>query len=125
MRNQSRYLMLVTLLLAVYYLALGSYLNRLGYMSQEALFYIEKSKIILDGLGNRLKVMGLTSPILPFYASFVFSAIDDIMAPVIASAIFTSILFYVIASMLLTRLNDVFYLLVLLVIFGPVEIYYM
>ncbi len=89
-------------------------------MSQEAIFYIEKSKIILDGLGNRLKVMGLTAPILPFYTSFVFSGLSiiPIPAPVIASAIFTAVLFYIMGSMLLARINDSFYLLLLVVIFA-------
>ena len=117
MKNQSKYLLLITILLAVYYLLCGFYLNRLGYLSQEALFYIEKTKIILDGLGNRLKVMGLTAPILPFYASFVFSPFNDLFAPVIASALCTAILFYIMGSALLKRVKDLFYLFILLIIF--------
>jgi len=117
MRNQSKYLLLITILLAVYYIAGGIYLNRLGYFSQEALFYIEKSKLVLGGLGNRLKVMGLTAPILPFYTSFIFSPINSVLAPVIASAICTAILFNMMASALIKRVKDLFYLLVLLIIF--------
>jgi len=117
MRNQSRYLLLITVLLAVYYIVCGIYMNRLGYYSQEALFYIEKTKIILDGLGNRLKVMGLTSPILPFYTSFIFSFRDNLFAPVIASALCTAFLFYMMASTLIKRINDIFYILILLIIF--------
>jgi hypothetical protein len=117
MRNQSKYLLLITILLAIYYIAGGVYLNRLGYFSQEALFYIEKSKLVLGGLGNRLKVMGLTAPILPFYTSFIFSPINSVLAPVIASAICTAILFYMMASALIKRVKDLFYLLVLLIIF--------
>jgi len=119
MRNSSKYLLLIAILLAVYYVVFGIYLNRLGYFSQEALFYAEKSKIILDGLGNRLKVMGLTSPILPFYTSFIFSSVDviPILAPVIASAICTAILFYIMASTLIKRANDIFYIFILLIIF--------
>ncbi len=117
MRDQSKYLLLISILLAVYYLLGGIYLNRLGYLSQEALFYIEKSKIVTYGLGNRLKVMGLTAPMLPFYASFIFSAINSILAPVIASAVCTAILFHIIAVSLLKRINDVFYLMILLIIF--------
>src|ERR1035437_2462694 len=99
MRNQSKYLLLLTILLAVYYVVTGIYLSKLGYFSQEGLFYIEKTKIILDGLGNRIKVMGLTSPILPFYTSFIFSSINGgIIAPVIASSICTALLFYMMAS---------------------------
>jgi hypothetical protein len=118
MRNQSKYLLLITILLAVYYVVCGIYLNGLGYHSQEALFYIEKSKIIIDGIGNRLKVMGLTSPIIPFYTSFIFSSIKGgLIAPVIASAICTALLFYMMASTLIKRVNDIFYLFVLLIIF--------
>jgi hypothetical protein len=117
MRNQSKYLLLITILLAIYYLVCGIYLNHLGYFSQEAMFYIEKTKIVLDGLGNRLKVMGLTAPILPFYASFIFSAISPNLAPIIASAICTSVLFFMIGGALLKRANDDFYLLILLIVF--------
>ena len=117
MRNQSRYLLLVALLLAVYYVLCGFYLNHLGYYSQEALFYMEKSKIILNGSGDRLRVMGLTSPILPFYSSFIFSYINFIPPPVIASSICMSILFYLMASTLIKRTNDLFYVFILLVTF--------
>jgi len=117
MRNQSRYLLLITALLAVYYVVCGFYLNHLGYYSQEALFYVEKAKIILDGLGNRLKVMGLTSPILPFYTSFIFSFKNNLLAPVIASSLCTALLFYVLANTLVKRVGDLFYVFVLLIIF--------
>src|SRR3954462_9446818 len=108
MRNQSRYLLLITILLAIYYLVLGIHLNHLGYISQEAMFYIEKTKIVVDGLGNRLKVMGLTAPILPFYASFIFSAISAPLAPIIASSIVTAVLFFLIGSALMKRAKDDF-----------------
>jgi hypothetical protein len=119
MRNQSKYLILITILLAIYYLVCGIYLNHLGYFSQEAIFYIEKSKIVVDGLGNRLKVMGLTAPIIPFYTSFLFSfsKYTAMIAPIIASSICMAILFFMIGGALLKRAKDDFYLLVLLVIF--------
>lgn len=114
--NPSRYLFLITILLAIYYLVCGIYLNKIGYLSQEGLFYVEKAKIILGGVGNRLKVMGLTAPLLPFYATFIFAK-AGLLAPVIMSALSTATLFYMIANALLKRINDAFYLLVLLVIF--------
>jgi len=119
MRNQSKYLLLITILLAIYYLVCGIYLNHLGYFSQEAMFYIEKAKIVVDGVGNRLKVMGLTAPIIPFYTSFLFSfsSLTAAIAPIIASSLCMAILFFMISSALLKRANDDFYLLVLLVIF--------
>lgn len=117
MRNQSRYLLLITFLLAAYYLVLGIYLNHLGYVSQEAMFYIEKTKIVVDGLGNRLKVMGLTAPILPFYSSFIFSAISASLAPIIASSLITATLFFLMSNALLKRAKDDFYLVILLIVF--------
>src|SRR5271165_3400021 len=117
MRSQSKYLLFLTLILGVYYLVWAIYLNRAGYATQEGLFYIEKSRIIFSGLGTRLKVMGLTAPIIPFYISFIFSAVSPLLAPVIASAVCTALLFYLMASTLLKHLKDDFYLWILLSIF--------
>jgi len=58
----------------------------------------KKTKIVVDGLGNRLKVMGLTAPILPFYASFIFSAISVPLAPIIASSLITAVLFFLMGT---------------------------
>jgi hypothetical protein len=115
--SKSLYLVLITVVLAIYYLVCGIYLNKLGYINPESLFYIEKAKIVFEGLGNRIKVMGLTTPIFPFYATFLFSWISFSLAPVIASAIGTAILFYIMATTLIKRFNDDFYLLILLIIF--------
>ena len=118
MRNtKALYLLLTTVILAAYYIILGIYLNKLGYYNQESLFYIEKSDIILNGVGNKLQVMGLTSPILPFYASFIFTLINSSLAPVLASAIGTAILFYLMAGTMIKRLDDDYYLLLLAVLF--------
>ncbi|MGZ3762875.1 MAG: hypothetical protein ACXVJE_23750 [Mucilaginibacter sp.] len=120
MRNRrGLYLILITLLLAAYYLLMGIYLNKLGYYNQESLFYIEKTRILFEGLGNRVKVMGLTAPILPFYGTFIFSSIDSLrlMAPVLASSLGTAILFYIMANTLIKRTHDDFYLLILVVLF--------
>lgn len=125
MRSRNLFFFIVTVILAIYYLYCGIYLNHLGYSNAESLFYIEKAKIIFEGLGNRIKVMGLTSPLLPFYSTFLFSSIDGgILAPVIASGIGTALLFYVMARTLLQRTS--FYytiLLVLLFIFHPGILY--
>src|SRR6201996_5020641 len=120
MRNRrSLYLILITVFIAVYYLLLAIYLNRLGYYNRESLFYIEKSRILFEGMGNRLKVMGLTTPMLPFYGTVFFSTVKglQLLAPVIASAIGTALLFYIMALTLIKRTNDDFYLLLLAVIF--------
>jgi len=89
----------------------------MGYYSQETLFYVEKAKIVFEGLGDRLKVMGLTSPIFPFYATFIFTAISYNLAPILASAIGSALLFNIMANTLMKRMNDDFYLLLLLVAF--------
>jgi hypothetical protein len=118
MRNQSKYLLFIAILLAVYYVLWGIYMHSLGYVSPESLFYVEKTKIIVNGFGDRLKVMGLTSPILPFYASFIFSAINNAFAPIIASSICMALLFFVMSTTLIKRVNDYFYILILLLIFA-------
>jgi hypothetical protein len=126
MRSRNVFFLIVTAVLAIYYVYCGIYLNHLGYTNAESLFYIEKAKIIFQGLGNRIKVMGLTSPILPFYATFLFSSIDKgVLAPVIASGIGTAMLFYVMARTLLQRTTGFTYtlLLVLLFIFHPGILY--
>lgn len=126
MRSRNAFFLIITAVLAIYYLYCGIYLNQLGYTNAESLFYIEKARIIFEGLGNRIKVMGLTSPILPFYSTFLFTSIDKgILAPVIASGIGTALLFYVMARTLLRRTTGFFYtlLLVLLFIFHPGILY--
>ncbi|MDB5144842.1 MAG: hypothetical protein JWQ66_3555 [Mucilaginibacter sp.] len=111
------YLILIAIFIAAYYLLLGIYLNKLGYYNQESLFYIEKSKVLFEGLGNRLKVMGLTTPILPFYAAFAFFKINNLLAPVIASALGTALLFYIMANTLIKRTSDDFYLWLIIALF--------
>lgn len=115
--SKSLWLLLTTLLLTVYYLYCAMYLNHLGYANNESLFYVEKAKIVFEGIGSRLKVMGLTAPIFPFYATFVFTAIDYNTAPILASAVGTALLFNVMANTLVKRLQDDFYLIALLLVF--------
>jgi hypothetical protein len=116
--SKKQFLFILTAILAVYYLFVGWYLNNLGYYNQESIFYIEKTKIIFEGVGNRIKVMGLTAPLLPFYCSIIFSSISTYLAPVIASALGTAALFYIITSALSNRvLNDDFYLYIVVILF--------
>jgi hypothetical protein len=118
-------LFIITLILIGYYLFCAFYLNKLGYFNQESLFFIEKARIVFDGVGDRLKVMGLTTPIIPFYATFIIAIFNPVYAPIVASAIGTGVLFYLLASTLVQRLNDDFYLfiLVLLFLFHPGILY--
>jgi hypothetical protein len=62
--------------------------------------------------------MGLTTPILPFYATFIFTSIDNgVLAPVIASSLGTAMLFYIMVSTLFKRTTSDFYLLILIILF--------
>lgn len=114
---KSTYLFIFTLVLAAWYLVIGIYLNHLGYYNQESLFYVEKTKIVFEGLGNRLKVMGLTAPLLPFYSSLIFSSINSYLAPVIASALGTAGFFYLISRSFVIRVKDDFYLIMVALLF--------
>ncbi|MFB9842754.1 hypothetical protein [Mucilaginibacter ginsenosidivorans] len=117
MHRRTLYLIILSLLLAGYYIFIGVYLHNLGYHNLEALFYSEKNKILIEGLGNRLKVMGLTAPILPFYGTFIFSFKSFLLGPIFASAVGTALLFYIMAHTLTKRSHDDFYMLILLVLF--------
>jgi hypothetical protein len=115
--SRSIYLLILTGILVIYYLVAAIYLNNLGYYNHESLFYIEKTLIVFDGTGARLKVMGLTSPMIPFMATFFFTWFSYTLAPVLASAIGTGMLFYVIAGTLIKRRDDDFFMYLLLAIF--------
>jgi hypothetical protein len=115
--SRSRSLVIITAIVAIYYLVCGVYLNSLGYMNQEALFYVEKVRIIFEGVGYKLKVIGLTAPVLPFFATFAFTTISPLLAPVIASALGTASLFYIMATTLVKRSEDDYYLFLLLITF--------
>jgi len=110
---------LIAAFLAVYYLVLGIYVHDHGYFNKESLFYIEKTKIIIDGVGLRLQVMGLTAPLLPFYSSFLFAFAGKnyMLAPVFASAIGTAALYLVMTISLIKKKRDIYYLVLLTIIF--------
>ncbi|NCD67978.1 hypothetical protein [Mucilaginibacter agri] len=116
-RSKTLYIVILAAILAAYYLIWGIYLAKLGYFNKEELFLIEKAKIVFEGVGNRLKVMGLTSPLLPFYGSFIFTGVSYTLAPIMASAFGTGILFYLVCSTLIKRTSDEFYVIVILLLF--------
>jgi hypothetical protein len=115
--TKGRSLLIITLLIAAYYLVCGIYLNHIGYYDQERLFYAEKIKIIFEGSGYKLKIMGLTAPILPFFVTILFSKINVLLAPVIASALGTAFLFYLMADTLTKFADDDLYLYALIAVF--------
>jgi hypothetical protein len=116
-RIKTVYLVIFTVLLAAYYLIIGIYLNKAGYTNQESLFYIEKAQIIFSGEGDKLRIMGLTSPILPFYIVVFFTLISNTLAPVLASGLGTAVLFYTMASSMVKRNKDSFYFYLLVAVF--------
>lgn len=113
------YLVLISILLGVYYLIVGINMFHAGYHNHESLFYVEKARIIFEGAGDRLKVIGLTSPIFPFYGMlpFVSLPVNATLAPIIASAIGTAILFLVIGICVIKTTNENFFILILLILF--------
>lgn len=115
--SRSLYLSIITLVLIIYYIVCAIYLNHLGYFNKESLFYIEKAKVVFEGIGDRLKVMGLTAPIFPFYATFIFTAFNYSLAPILASAVGTGVLFYIMANTLAKRVDDEFYIGLLVILF--------
>lgn len=110
-------LVIITLLLAVYYLVCGYGLNSRGYNNLESIFYVEKARVIFEGIGYKLKIIGLTAPFIPFFATLAFSKIEPLMGPVMVSSIGTAILFYMIAAAVVKRLRDDFYLYIILAVF--------
>jgi hypothetical protein len=110
------YLIFLSIVLAVYYLVLAINIHSKGYYNHETLFYIEKARIVFQGLGNRLKVIGLTAPILPFYGIMPF-IFNYSLAPYIASAIGSALLFFIVGICTFKTTKDPFYMFVLLALF--------
>jgi hypothetical protein len=115
--SKAVFLLIITIVLTVYYVICALYLNSQGYFNQESLFYVEKAKIVFEGMGDRLKVMGLTSPMFPFFGTFLFTAISYNLAPILASAVGTALLFNVMANTLMKKVQDDFYIMLLLAVF--------
>jgi len=85
-----------TLLLAAYYVLLALNGQRLGFHAPEALFLSEKSLIIWQGVGDKVAVLGLTFPVVPFFISLPFCALFPLAGPVIASSLGMALLFFLI-----------------------------
>ncbi|RKR80049.1 hypothetical protein BDD43_0138 [Mucilaginibacter gracilis] len=113
------YLIAISILLAIYYLIVGINMYHAGYHNHEALFYVEKARIIFEGAGDRLKVIGLTSPIFPFYGvlPIVGAKFSYALAPIFASAIGTALLFLIIGLCVIRTTNENFFVLLLIILF--------
>ncbi|MBB6237964.1 hypothetical protein HDC90_002590 [Pedobacter sp. AK013] len=94
--NKSLYL--ISFLLFGYYIYIAYLLYSGGVHSNEALFFTEKSALLHEGDVDEIKLAGLTFPQLPFIFSWFFSFLGMRFSPVLASALGTSALFFIIAS---------------------------
>lgn len=85
---------LAAILLFTYYLVLAWLLHRNGYEHSESLFLAEKAKLLFQSRDNTLLILGTTFPSLVYLSTVAFSFFGYTFAPILASATFTTILFY-------------------------------
>lgn len=85
---------LLAIFVLAYYLVVAWVLHRTGYENSEALFLAEKSKILFESKDNTLLVLGTTFPSLVYLSTIVFSVFGYAFAPILASASFTALLFF-------------------------------
>ncbi|MCX6208216.1 MAG: hypothetical protein NTZ59_01635 [Bacteroidetes bacterium] len=117
---------LLAILLFTYYLVLAWVLHRTGFEHSEALFLAEKTKLLFQARDNTLLTLGTTFPSLVFLSTVVFSFFGFPFAPVLASASFTTLLFFILVKdFSKTNIQQRIYLpmLVLLFVLHPGLIY--
>lgn len=85
---------LLAILLLSYYLVIAWLLHRTGYEHSEALFLAEKSRLLFEARDNTLLTLGTTFPSLVYLSTVAFSVFGYPFAPILASASFTTLLFY-------------------------------
>ncbi len=85
---------LLAILLLCYYLILSWILHRQGYEHSESLFLAEKARLLFETRDNTLLILGTTFPTLVYLSTVVFSVFGFPFAPILASATFTSLLFF-------------------------------
>jgi len=85
---------LLAILLLTYYIVLSWIMHRTGYEHSEALFLAEKSRLLFESRDNTLLILGTTFPTLVYLSVVAFSLFGFGFAPILASATFTTILFY-------------------------------
>ncbi|TCD07577.1 hypothetical protein EZ449_13625 [Pedobacter frigidisoli] len=93
----------ISAVLFLYYLALAYALFSKGVYSSEGLFFAEKAILFSNGGVDRLTIVGLTFPQLSFFSTWLFSIFHSTFAPFIASAVGTTVLFYIIANSIETH----------------------
>lgn len=77
-----------------YYIVLSWIVHRTGYEHSEALFHAEKIKVLFEVQENTLLTLGTTFPSIIYISSIFFTPFGYPYAPVLASIVFTTLLFY-------------------------------
>ena len=85
---------LLAILLLSYYLIVAWVMHRSGYEHSESLFLAEKSRLLFEARDNTLLTLGTTFPSLIFLSTVAFSLFGYPFAPILASATFTTLLFF-------------------------------
>jgi len=88
----------LSLLLLVYYLFLSWVIHRTSYEHPESVFIAEKLKVLIETPDNRLHILGTTYPTLVFLSSFLFTPFGYLFAPVVASIVITTFLFFLVLN---------------------------
>jgi len=86
------------LFMLIYFIVLAWLLHRAGYENSEALFYAEKVKLLFEADENTLLTIGTTYPTITFLTAVIFTPFGYPFAPVLASIVFTTILFFTVIS---------------------------
>ena len=81
-----------------YYLILSWVLHRTGFEHSESLFLAEKARLLFEVKSNTLLTLGTTFPTLVYLSTVVFSLFGYPFAPILASATFTTLLFFLLAQ---------------------------
>ncbi|MBN8664254.1 MAG: hypothetical protein J0L83_06775 [Chitinophagales bacterium] len=80
--------------MVLYYVCITWIVHRSGYEHTESLFYAEKLKLLFEAKQNKLVILGTTFPSLVFLSNLVFTPLGYLFAPVAASILVMSILYY-------------------------------
>ena len=88
----------LAILLLSYYLILSWVLHRTGFEHSESLFLAEKARLLFEVKSNTLLTLGTTFPTLVYLSTVVFSLFGYPFAPILASATFTTLIFFIIAQ---------------------------
>lgn len=94
MHISAKQLRLVSLMLVLYYVIIAWVFQRNGFEHTERLFFTQKLKMLFEYDENTLITLGTTFPTIPFLINIVFAPFGYLFAPIAASIVATSLLFY-------------------------------